>query len=416
MTLFTIRVPDIGEGVAEAELAEWNVAVGDIIREDDIFAAVMTDKATVEIPSSVDGKVVWLGAEVGDTVAIGADLIRLEIDGNADDVPDKEPEKEISPEKVEDRSADPQPSVTARSTVRPEPATRTVGAKPLASPSVRLRAKENGVDLRFVEGNGKAGNVTHDDLDEYLTAENTATARFGGKPDNTVEKIKITGLRRKIAERMSLSKSRIPHITIVEEIDVTALEELRAQLNEEKSPDRPKLTVLPFIMGAMVKALHQQPQLNAHFDDENGVVLQHGGVHIGVASQTPNGLMVPVVRHCESRSIWDTASEMIRVSDAAKSGSASREELSGSTITITSLGPLGAIATTPIINHPEVAIVGVNRMAVRPMWNGNEFIPRKMMNLSSSFDHRVIDGWDAAVFVKRLKTLLETPAMIFVQE
>ena len=233
--------------------------------------------------------------------------------------------------------------------------------------------------------------------------------------NDTVEDIKVVGLRRKIAEKMTLSKSRIPHITYVEEIDVTALEDLRAALNKEKrAGPRPKLTLLPFLMRAMVKAIADQPQLNALFDDEAGIIHQHGGIHIGIAAQTPSGLVVPVVKHAEARDIWDCGAEVNRLAEAAKSGTATRDELSGSTITITSLGAMGGVVTTPVINHPEVAIIGVNKMMVRPVWDGTQFIPRKMMNLSSSFDHRVIDGWDAAVFIQRIKTLLETPALIFV--
>jgi 2-oxoisovalerate dehydrogenase E2 component (dihydrolipoyl transacylase) len=222
-------------------------------------------------------------------------------------------------------------------------------------------------------------------------------------------------LRRRIAEKMTIAKSRIPHITYVEEVDVTALEDLRAVLNANKRSDRPKLTLLPFLMRAMVKAISEQPHLNALYDDEAGVVHQHGGVHMGIATQTGSGLVVPVVRHAEARDLWGCAAELNRLAEAAKAGTATREELGGSTITITSLGAMGGVATTPVINYPEVAIVGVNKMMVRPVWNGSSFIPRKMMNLSSSFDHRIIDGWDAAVFIQRIKTLLETPAMIFVE-
>lgn len=429
MGIFTIKVPDVGEGIAEAELAEWLITVGDTIREDDVFAAVMTDKATVEIPSSVDGKVVWLGGDVGDTIAIGADLIRIEVEGegNGADMPPTEQAEssaEVTSTAVEDKTV-PAPKAIAPSTSRSEnkigvptaqPKQRKEGQKPLASPSVRLRANDNGIDLRTVLGSGPAGVITHADLDVYFEEVAQPSKRSGKSANMSVKEVKIVGLRRKIAERMALAKSRIPHITIVEEIDVTALEDLRTHLNSEKSSEKSKLTILPFLIGAMVKAVGEQPSLNAQFDDEAGIVKEFGAVHVGIAAQTPNGLMVPVVRHCEARSIWDTAAEIGRVSEAAKSGSATRDELSGSTITITSLGALGAIATTPIINHPEVAIVGVNRMAIRPMWNGTEFVPKKMMNISSSFDHRVIDGFDAAVFVKRLKTLLETPAMIFVED
>ncbi|WP_292595385.1 dihydrolipoamide acetyltransferase family protein, partial [Mesorhizobium sp.] len=295
-------------------------------------------------------------------------------------------------------------------------APRPEGEKPLASPAVRLRAKEAGVDLRQVRGSGPAGRILHEDIDAFL-ARGPQLAKISGLARNeAVEDIKIIGLRRKIAEKMALAKSRIPHITYVEEIDVTALEDLRAALNKEKRSgvERPKLTLLPFLMRAMVKAIADQPNINALFDDEAGIVHQHGGVHIGIAAQTPSGLVVPVVKHAEARDIWDCAAEVFRLAEAAKSGTAARDELSGSTITITSLGAMGGVATTPVINHPEVAILGVNKMMVRPVWDGTQFMPRKMMNLSSSFDHRVIDGWDAAVFIQRIKTLLETPALIFV--
>jgi 2-oxoisovalerate dehydrogenase E2 component (dihydrolipoyl transacylase) len=278
---------------------------------------------------------------------------------------------------------------------------------------VRKRAREAGIDLRQVRGSGPAGRITHEDLDAFVEAGSQPPAGAGLHPDSSVETIKVVGLRRRIAERMALSKRRIAHITYVEEVDVTALEELRAALNKEKAEGRPRLTILPFLMRAMVRAVAEQPALNAHFDDEAGVIRQYGGVHVGVATQTPAGLVVPVVRHAEARDIWGCAVELHRLAEAARAGTATRDELTGSTITITSLGPMGGIATTPVVNHPEVAIVGVNKIQIRPMWDGAQFVPRRMMNLSSSFDHRVIDGWDAAVFVQRLKSLLEAPAMIF---
>jgi 2-oxoisovalerate dehydrogenase E2 component (dihydrolipoyl transacylase) len=289
------------------------------------------------------------------------------------------------------------------------------GDKPVASPAVRLRAHEAGIDLRQVPGTGPAGRITHEDLDAFLTHGPQVAKAQGLVQDTSVQHVKVIGLRRKIAEKMAVAKSRIPHITYVEEVDVTALEDLRTTLNATKRADKPKLTLLPFLMRAMVKAIADQPHLNAIYDDEAGVVHQHGGVHIGIATQTGSGLMVPIVRHAEARDIWDCATELTRLSEAAKAGLATREELSGSTITITSLGAMGGIVTTPVINYPEVAIIGVNKIMVRPVWDGSTFIPRKMMNLSSSFDHRIIDGWDAAVFVQRIKTLLETPAMIFVE-
>ena len=437
-----IKMPDVGEGIAEAELVEWHIKVGDLVREDAVLAAVMTDKATVEIPSPVDGEVLWLGAEIGDVVAIGSPLIRLKVEGE-DSASSKSSQNEKAaeppvrtgeieaqadgavkvPEAIVERqarSAPPQPEPTERPQapavrMHRAPVTRAEGEKPIASPAVRLRAREAGVDLRQVPGSGPVGRITHEDLDAFFTHGRKIAKAPGLSQNTSVEHIKIIGLRRKIAEKMAIAKSRIPHITYVEEVDVTALEDLRAALNANKRTDRPKLTLLPFLMRAMARAIAEQPHLNAIYDDDAGVVHQHGGVHIGIATQTGSGLMVPVVKHAEGRDLWECAAELNRLAEAAKSGLATREELSGSTITITSLGAMGGIVTTPVINYPEVAIVGVNKMVVRPVWDGSTFIPRKMMNLSSSFDHRIIDGWDAAVFVQRIKALLETPAMIFVE-
>jgi 2-oxoisovalerate dehydrogenase E2 component (dihydrolipoyl transacylase) len=294
-------------------------------------------------------------------------------------------------------------------------APRAEGEKPLASPAVRARAREAGVDLRRISGSGPAGRISHQDLDAFLSHPPEAPTPAGLKRGTSVTEIKIVGLRRKIAEKMALSHTRIPHITYIEEVDVTALEELRAKLNQQKRAAQTKLTLLPFLMGAIVRAIADQPNLNAHFDDEAGILSQFGAVHIGIAAQTAAGLIVPVVRHAEALDLFACAAELARLAEAAKSGSATREELSGSTITITSLGALGGVATTPLINAPEVAILGVNKIMVRPHWDGVGFVPRKMMNLSSSFDHRVIDGWDAAIFVQRIKTLLEAPAMIFIE-
>jgi 2-oxoisovalerate dehydrogenase E2 component (dihydrolipoyl transacylase) len=441
-----VKLPDVGEGIAEAELVEWHVKVGDPVLEDTVLAAVMTDKATVEIPSPVAGTVAWLAAEIGEKVAVGAPLVRLRVpgsDGSASQPPQTEgtapmeqpqtgPEPQPQPERQR-MAAAPQagaePSAAAKPARRPAPAAmpaawapagygapRPAGEKPLASPAVRRRAREAGIDLRQVPGTGPAGRITHEDLDAFLNRTPGTPARSGPAPDTSVEEIKVIGLRRRIAERMELAHARIVPITYVEEIDVTALEELRAKLNADAgSTGRPRLTLLPFLMRAMVAAIREQPIVNAHYDDEAGLIRRFGGVHVGIATQTDAGLTVPVVRHVEARDIWDCAAELARLAEAARRGTATREELSGSTITITSLGALGGIATTPVINHPEVAIVGVNRMAVRPMWNGSEFVPRKVMNLSSSFDHRVVDGWNAAVFVQRIRTLLETPALIFME-
>jgi 2-oxoisovalerate dehydrogenase E2 component (dihydrolipoyl transacylase) len=296
-------------------------------------------------------------------------------------------------------------------------APRAEGERPLASPAVRRRARDAGVDLRQVRGSGPAGRIGHDDLDAFIargSSGGTGTPA-GRAPREGFEEVRVVGLRRRIAEKMALSASRIPHITYVEEVDVSEVEALRQRLNADKRPDRPRLTILPFVLAAMCRAVEDQPAVNATYDDEAGIVRRHAAMHVGIATQTPAGLMVPVVRHAEARDIWDCATEIARLAEAARNGTATREELGGSTITITSLGAMGGLVTTPVINHPEVAIVGVNKIAVRPHWDGNGFVPRRMMNLSSSFDHRVIDGWDAAVFIQRVKALLETPALIFVQ-
>ncbi|MDQ2082454.1 dihydrolipoamide acetyltransferase family protein [Xanthobacteraceae bacterium Astr-EGSB] len=415
-----IKLPDVGEGVAEAELVEWHVKVGDLVREDTVLGAVMTDKATVEIPSPVEGKVTWLGAGIGDMVAVGSALVRLETaDGGG------EAETPVAAPPV---AASPPPAATKKPEHEKAPAVtmtpfhwsgggapRPEGEKPVASPAVRLRAREAGVDLRRVHGTGPAGRITHDDLSAFIAQGPGAAVAVGRKPKTNVDEVKVVGLRRRIAEKMALAHAHIPPITYVEEVDVTALEDLRTNLNKKKRDDQPKLTLLPFLVRAIVNAVAAQPGLNGHYDDEAGVVRQHGGVHVGIATQTSGGLMVPVVRHAEARDLWDCAGEITRLSAAARDGTATREELTGSTITITSLGPLGGIVTTPIINYPEVAIVGVNKMMVRPMWNGAAFVPKKMMNLSSSFDHRVVDGYEAAVFVQRLKELLETPALLFME-
>jgi len=431
MGVHVIKLPDVGEGVAEAELVEWMVKPGENVAEDQVLAAVMTDKATVEIPSPVIGKVTWLGAKVGEIVAVGAAIVKLDVDGpgNAKDeaAPSSkaaEPAASVKPAPVAKAAATPVLKSAPKADTPKSAVAQTAGAprkegeKPLASPAVRKRAAEAGVDLRRVAGSGPAGRISHEDLDAYFAGGSSAVSSgFGARgmsPDTSVKEIAVIGLRRKIAEKMTISRSRIPDIVYVDDVDMTLLEDLRAKLNAEKKEGRTKLTVLPFLMRAMAKAIGEQPQLNSLYDDEAGVVRQYGGIHIGVAAQTDGGLVVPVVRHVEAKGLWECAAEVARLADAAKKGTATREDLSGSTITITSLGALGGIVTTPVINHPEVAIVGVNKMQVRPMWDGAAFQPRKMMNLSCAFDHRIIDGWNAAVFVQRVKTLLENPAMIFV--
>jgi 2-oxoisovalerate dehydrogenase E2 component (dihydrolipoyl transacylase) len=421
-----VKLPDVGEGVAEAEIVEWHVEVGQSVLEDQILAAVMTDKATVEIPSPVAGKVLALGGEVGSVLAVGAELVRLEVAGEGSEEvaaapreaapPAHPPAERMTTPPPAPKAAPPPPAETAvpvaRGTLGPP---RAAGEKPIASPAVRRRAREAGVDLRQVRGSGPAGRISHDDLDAFLKSGPQAGASGGSRVARTeVEIVKVIGLRRRIAQKMAESKRRAAHFSYVEEIDVTALEELRARLNAE-NPDRPRLTLMPFLMQAVVRAVADFPEMNALYDDEAETIERHAGVHIGIATQTPSGLMVPVARHCEARGLWDCAAEVRRLAEAARNGQATRAELAGSTITITSLGPLGGIVTTPVLNRPEVAIIGVNRQVVRPVWQGAEFVPRTMMNLSSSFDHRVIDGYNAAQFVQRIKGLLEAPATIFIE-
>jgi 2-oxoisovalerate dehydrogenase E2 component (dihydrolipoyl transacylase) len=411
---FIIKMPDVGEGVAEAEIVEWHVKTGDPVREDMVIAAVMTDKATVEIPSPVNGIVIWLAGEVGDRIAVKAPLVRIETAGDVGEAQPMQISQTPIAETPRAEMARPAPAAPAPAAA-PVP-TAAPAEKPLAAPSVRLFARESGVDLRQVQGSGPAGRILREDIEQFLTPGTAPAAVKNGFAKKTAtEEIKLTGLRRRIAEKMVLSASRIPHITYVEEVDMSALEELRTTMNGDRKPDHPKLTVLPFLMRALVKAISEQPDVNATFDDDASIITRYGAVHIGIATQTPAGLTVPVVRHAEARGIWDCATEMNRLAEAARSGTATRDELSGSTITISSLGALGGIVSTPIINHPEVAIVGVNKIATRPVWDGTQFVPRKMMNLSSSFDHRIIDGWDAANFVQRIRTLLETPALIFIE-
>ncbi|MGR9397137.1 dihydrolipoamide acetyltransferase family protein (plasmid) [Rhizobium leguminosarum] len=411
---FIIKMPDVGEGVAEAEIVEWHVKTGDPVREDMVIAAVMTDKATVEIPSPVNGIVIWLAGEVGDRIAVKAPLVRIETAGDVGEAQPMQISQTPIAETPRAEMARPAPAAPAPAAA-PVP-TAAPAEKPLAAPSVRLFARESGVDLRQVQGSGPAGRILREDIEQFLTPGTAPAAVKNGFAKKTAtEEIKLTGLRRRIAEKMVLSASRIPHITYVEEVDMSALEELRTTMNGDRKPDHPKLTVLPFLMRALVKAISEQPDINATFDDDASIITRYGAVHIGIATQTPAGLTVPVVRHAEARGIWDCATEMNRLAEAARSGTATRDELSGSTITISSLGALGGIVSTPIINHPEVAIVGVNKIATRPVWDGTQFVPRKMMNLSSSFDHRIIDGWDAANFVQRIRTLLETPALIFIE-
>lgn len=405
MAARVIKLPDIGEGVAQAEIVEWHIAAGDQVKEDQILGAVMTDKATVEIPSPVSGIVLKRGGDIGTVLAVGSMLVTIDTeDGPA--APSLQPA--VAP-------PDPQPALPATSTNPPEvrDAVAPVEAgrsKPLAAPSVRARARELNIDLGQLRGSGPGGRVTHDDLARGAATPAPAARRRGG-----TETIKLAGLRRVIAGKMAEATRKIAHFSYIEEVDVTALEDLRAYMNSRYADSRPKLTILPFIVRALTIAVADFPDMNAHFDDDNDVVTRHAAVDVGIAAQTPGGLMVPVLRHAEEHGLWSCATEIKRLAAAARDGAAKRDELSGSTITITSLGELGGIATTPVINRPEVAIVGVNRMAVRPVWQGQNFVPRKMMNLSSSFDHRVIDGQNAALFIRRIKELLENPAAMYVE-
>jgi len=438
---YVFKLPDVGEGTAEAELVAWHVAVGDMVEEDQLLAEVMTDKATVELTSPVSGKVAALFGQPGQQIPVGGPLVTFDVAG-AGNVVAAVPKAESAQAPSTAKTRSPSPDGGGMAAAKPSsksppvggstgaageggksaPVTRTAqtpGVRPLASPAVRNRARDLGIELQFVPGSGPAGRIQHEDLDAFLSRGSQPPASGSSDHGSTYARaegateVRIIGLRRKIAEKMAESVRRIPHITYVEEIDMTAVEELRAHLNAIKAKDQPKLNLLPFIARAIVVALKDQPNINATYDDEAGILTQHAAVHLGIAAQTPNGLMVPVVRHAEARDPYDTALEIVRVSNAAKDGSAKRDELSGSTITITSLGTLGGITHTPIINHPEVAIVGPNKIAERVVVRDGQMVVRKMMNLSSSFDHRIVDGYDAAVFVQRIKTLLENPATLW---
>lgn len=509
MGAYVIRMPDIGEGIAEVELVEWHVQVGDAVVEDQILADVMTDKATVQVPSPVHGRVSSLGGKVGEVMAVGAELIRIEVEGagnvGADDTQHAAASNDIAPgagkanshsavadtahsadvpealasamhsgqqsaaegprataatvtgsanaavepgtgapaaveveEAPEDAATSSMPaaktdasaiggcadsSAPSRSTQEiPRPALRP--SRPLASPAVRRRAEQEGIDLRLVPGTGPVGQIQHEDLDRWVlhggrlpVAPASAPGRYGMPVARSaeVEEIPVVGLRRKIAQKMQQSKRQIPHFTYVEEVDVTELEALRQRLNARWGGTRGKLTLLPFLARALVLGVREFPQVNARYDDEKGVVQRYAAVHLGVAAQTDAGLMVPVLRHAESHDLWSCANEIRRLAEAARQGTAQRDELSGSTITISSLGALGGIVATPVINYPEVAIVGVNRVVERPVVANGAIVVRKMMNLSSSFDHRIIDGMHAAEFIQCIRAYLECPSMLFVE-
>ena len=439
MGVHVIKMPDIGEGIAEVQLVEWRVKPGDTVAEDQVLADVMTDKATVEVPSPVVGKVIALGGEIGQVMAVGSELIRIEVEGagNVKAAPAARaataaPSAAVAPAAAARSTSaaatrstpaatppplhPPPPRETARAPIAQ--ATRRPGDKPVASPAVRQRAWDTGIELQFVSGSGPEGRITHEDLDAYVArAPGTQPSNTGNRyaERNGEEAIPVIGLRRKIAQKMQESKRRIPHFTYVEEIDVTELETLRARLNAQWDVARGRLTLLPLLARAIVLAVREFPQINARFDDDAGVVTRYAAVHIGIATQTDGGLMVPVLRHAEGRDLWANAAEIARLAEAARTARVTRDELGGSTITITSLGALGGIVSTPVINHPEVAIVGVNRIVERPMMRNGAVVPRMMMNLSSSFDHRVVDGVHAAEFVQVLRGFLECPATLFVE-
>jgi 2-oxoisovalerate dehydrogenase E2 component (dihydrolipoyl transacylase) len=423
MGTHVIKMPDIGEGIAEVELSVWHVKVGDLVVEDQVLADVMTDKAMVDIPSPVHGKVISLGGVPGEVMAVGSILISIEVEGagNVKESAQPAPVKEapVAAPKVEAVVE----SKPVAATAAPRAAVcqglmvaREADDRPLASPAVRKHALDLGIQLRLVRGSGPAGRVLHEDLDAYLAQgqSNASTVSSAYAQRNDDEQIPVIGMRRKIAQRMQDATQRAAHFSYVEEIDVTAVEELRAHLNEKHGATRGKLTLLPFLVRALVVALRDFPQINARYDDEAQVITRLGAVHVGIATQADIGLMVPVVRHAEARSLWDNASEISRLATAARNGKASRDELSGSSITLTSLGALGGIVSTPVLNLPEVAIVGVNKIVERPMVVKGQIVIRKMMNLSSSFDHRVVDGMDAAQFIQAVRGLLEQPATLFV--
>ena len=418
MGIFAFKLPDIGEGVVEGEVVEWMVSVGATVKEDAPILSVMTDKATVEIPSPTDGVVKSLVGEPGTILAVGQVCIEFETDGEGTPVEEApEPEEEVVEEAPEPEPEPVEEEATPEPTPAPAPTPVVVaapGARPLASPAVRQRARESGIDLSTVTGSGPAGRITHGDLESWKAAGSPVAAAGSARTAQTgTTEVPVIGLRRKISESMTESYTTIPHFSYFEEVDITHLDELRVHLNSTRSDGQPKLTYLPFIMQALVKALGDNPVCNALFDDDKGVVTRHDAVHLGIATQTDRGLYVPVVKHVEAQDIWQSASEMQRVSQAARDGTAGLDELTGSTFTITSLGRMGGLGATPIINKPEVGILGVHNAVDTPVVRNGQIVVRKMLRLSSSWDHRVVDGWDGAMLVQRLKALLENPATIF---
>jgi len=448
MSEHVFRLPDLGEGTVEAEVVEWHVEAGDVVKEGDIIADVMTDKANIEVPSPVTGRVLRTTGQPGDLVAVGAELIAFEVAG----IPNVEPGQptmapartpaeppsttpaapipapEPKPPPAASNSGDDVRSPVAESNPPGDPSSSptrqppgpsqnhlSASANVRTSPAVRKRAKEAGMDLGLVSGTGPRGRILMKDLEVELSGQSASARHLAPSGVGEVTETKVIGVRRLIANRLQAAKQQIPHFAYVEEVDITALEALRQHLNDNKAKDTPSLTYLPFVALALIRALKDTPQCNAHYDGERGVLLQFTRVHLGVATQTPDGLKVPVVHNADSRSLWQLAREIGRVAQAARDNTAKRDELTGSTITLTSLGRLGGIASTPVINAPETAIVGINKAVNRPMVIGGEISIRLMMNLSSSFDHRFVDGHDAASLIQKVRSFLEQPATIFIE-
>ena len=415
MGMHVFKLPDIGEGVVEGEVVQWHVSVGDAVKEDDPIVDVMTDKAAVTIPSPVSGVVSSLNGGVGDMIAVGSALVEFDSD---DTPPDTEPVAAAEPEVEAASKPEPEPEPKPASEPDPEPAPTpaTPSSRALASPALRRRAREAGIDIAQISGSGPSGRIRNADLDAFIAADGsvTGTEPASQSAERTdITEVKVVGLRRKIAEQMTTSKTRIAHFSYFEEADVTELETLRRTLNASRDVTQPKLTYLPFIMLALSKIMPDHPECNAIYDDQAGVVMRHGAVHIGIATQTERGLYVPVVKHVEAMDAWQAAEEMQRVAGAARDGTASLDDLTGSTFTITSLGRDGGLGATPIINHPEVAILGVHKAREMPVARDGQIVVRRIMNLSSSFDHRVVDGADGAALIQHLKRMLENPALIF---
>ena len=419
MANFVFKLPDIGEGVVEGEVVQWHVSVGDTVAEDDPIVDVMTDKATVTIPSPTSGVIASLSGGVGDMIAVGTTLLEINTGEEGPDGGESSGGDTLPEAPAPAAAPAPAPAPAAAPAPAPAPAaapSQSSTGRVLASPAVRKRARENDVDLSTVRGSGPAGRVRHADLDAFIAAGGAVS---GAPPmaysvkRTEVTQVKVVGLRRKISEQMSISKSRIPHFSYFEEVDITELESLRQALNSTKDETQPKLTYLPFIMLSLAKIMPDHPECNAHFDDDAGVVNRQGAVNLGIATQTERGLYVPVVKHVESMDIWNAASEMQRVSGSARAGSASLDELTGSTFTITSLGREGGLGATPIINHPEVSILGIHKAREMPVVKDGKIVIRRIMNLSSAFDHRVVDGADGASLIQHLKRMLENPALIF---